>query len=62
MGKKESVFRAKIMKSRCKTIVYGSKLGNLLKAKSVLTTAHKVWKEYAGVEVKFNIYYFVGGI
>jgi hypothetical protein len=52
MGKKGSVFRPKIMKSICKTIVCGSNLGNLLKAKSVFTTTYKVWKEYVGVEVK----------
>jgi hypothetical protein len=62
MRKNGSVFRAKIMESRCKTIVYGSNLGNVLKAKSVLTTAHKIWREYFGVEVKFNIYYLVGGM
>jgi hypothetical protein len=50
------------MKSICKAIVYISNLGNLLKAKSVLTTTNKIWKEYVGVEVKFIAYSFLGGM
>ena len=51
-----------IMKSICKAIVYGSNLGNLLEAKSVLTTSYKVGKEYVGVEVKIIAYFFLGGM
>jgi len=44
------------MKSICKAIVYVSNLGNLLKAKSVVTTTYKVWKECVGMEAKFIAY------
>ena len=40
------------MKSIFKAIFYVSNLGNLLKAKSVFTTACEFWKVYVGVEVK----------
>ena len=50
------------MKSICKAFVYDSNLANLLKAKSVLTTTYKFWKEYVGVEVKLIAYCFLGGM
>ena len=62
MGKKGSAFRPKIIKSICKAIVYVPNLGNLLKAKSVVTIMYKVWKEYVGMEVKFIAYCFIDGM
>jgi len=50
------------MESICKAIVYGSNLGNLLKANSFLKNIYKVWKEYVGLEVKSMAYCFLSGM